>query len=347
MSFLGLKFSRSFQVIAILSVTLAQTIIFDFRFWVDIGLLTASHSGAILMLACQVALIGSNLVCNLGFLLHFAKGGCNNIGETIIFSYRFWVDIGLLAASRSKAILMLAYQVVLTGSNLVCHLVFRLHFAKGGCNGIDEHERKVDLMTYSDYKELPLELEKMFSVFTIGSLHRSASDLPQNLSPSPPPCRRYCWNRRSPMAEQLTDDQIAEFKEAFSLFDKDGDGCITTKELGTVMRSLGQNPTEAELQDMINEVDADGNGTIDFPEFLNLMARKMKDTDSEEELREAFRVFDKDQNGFISAAELRHVMTNLGEKLTDEEVDEMIREADVDGDGQINYDEFVKVMMAK
>ncbi|KAL0383364.1 UNVERIFIED_CONTAM: Calmodulin-1/11/16 [Sesamum calycinum] len=197
------------------------------------------------------------------------------------------------------------------------------------------------------------------------------------------------------MADQLTDDQISEFKEAFSLFDKDGvdgsyepssfpifdvfrsllwlkmlnlrwlfedlmsvhvqemiesvfeKGCITTKELGTVMRSLGQNPTEAELQDMINEVDADGNGTIDFPEFLNLMARKMKDTDSEEELKEAFRVFDKDQNGFISAAELRHVMTNLGEKLTDEEVDEMIREADVDGDGQINYEEFVKVMMAK
>jgi calmodulin len=169
------------------------------------------------------------------------------------------------------------------------------------------------------------------------------------------------------MAAELTDEQIAEFKEAFALFDKDGDGTITTKELGTVMRSLGQNPTEAELQDMINEVDADGNGTIDFPEFLNLMARKMKDTDSEEELKEAFKVFDKDGNGFISAAELRHVMTNLGEKLTDEEVspcasiicftlakalcytqvDEMIREADVDGDGQVNYDEFVKMMMAK
>ena len=69
-----------------------------------------------------------------------------------------------------------------------------------------------------------------------------------------------------------------------------------------------------------------------------MMARKMKDTDSEEEIREAFRVFDKDGNGFISAAELRHVMTNLGEKLTDEEVDEMIREADTDGDGQVNYD---------
>merc|ERR1711970_1216464 len=67
-----------------------------------------------------------------------------------------------------------------------------------------------------------------------------------------------------------------------------------------------------------------GNGTIDFPEFLSLMARKMKDTDTEEELIEAFKVFDRNGNGFISAAELRHVMTNLGEKLTDEEVDEMI-----------------------
>jgi hypothetical protein len=71
----------------------------------------------------------------------------------------------------------------------------------------------------------------------------------------------------------------------------------------------------------------------------------MKDTDSEEEILEAFKVFDKDGNGFISAAELRHVMTNLGEKLTDEEVDEMIREADIDGDGQINYEEFVKVTL--
>jgi len=66
----------------------------------------------------------------------------------------------------------------------------------------------------------------------------------------------------------------------------------------------------------------------------------MKDTDTESELIEAFKVFDRDGNGFISAAELRHVMTNLGEKLSDEEVDEMIREADIDGDGQINYEGF-------
>ena len=77
----------------------------------------------------------------------------------------------------------------------------------------------------------------------------------------------------------MTDEQIAEFKEAFSLFDRNGDGKITTTELGTVMRSLGLNPTQAELQSMINEVDVDGNGTVDFPEFLSLMAREMKDTD--------------------------------------------------------------------
>uniref|UniRef100_A0A8C2V4R1 EF-hand domain-containing protein n=1 Tax=Chinchilla lanigera TaxID=34839 RepID=A0A8C2V4R1_CHILA len=146
------------------------------------------------------------------------------------------------------------------------------------------------------------------------------------------------------MTDQLNEEQVAEFKEAFSLFAKDGDGTITTKELGTVMRSLGQNPAEAELQDAINEVDADDNGTIDFPEFLTMMARKMKDTDSKEEIREAFLVFDKEGNGYISVAELSQVMTNLGEKLTDEEADEMIREADTDGERQVNHEEFIQMM---
>jgi Ca2+-binding EF-hand superfamily protein len=95
----------------------------------------------------------------------------------------------------------------------------------------------------------------------------------------------------------------------------DGDGTITTHELGAVMRSIGQNPTDAELQDMINEVDADGNGTVDFPEFLTMMARKMHNIDPEQELREAFKVFDKDGNGFVSATELRQVMANLGRAL--------------------------------
>ncbi|VDI21062.1 calmodulin-alpha-like [Mytilus galloprovincialis] len=147
------------------------------------------------------------------------------------------------------------------------------------------------------------------------------------------------------MADQLTEEQIHEFKEAFSLFDTDGSGTITSKELGTAMRSLGMNPTEADLADMINEIDADGNGQVDFPEFLTLMAKKMKDGDAEEEIKEAFRLFDKEGNGFISGAELRHIMTAIGEKLTDLEVDDMLHEADLDGDGMINYQEFVALML--
>ena len=81
-----------------------------------------------------------------------------------------------------------------------------------------------------------------------------------------------------------------EFKDAFSLFDKDNSGTITTEELGDVMRSLGQNPSEEDLQKMIDDVDQDGDGTIDFPEFLTMLVRSMSDTDSHEEVMEAFRV---------------------------------------------------------
>lgn len=92
----------------------------------------------------------------------------------------------------------------------------------------------------------------------------------------------------------------------------DGDGTITAKELGIVMRSLGQNPTEAELQDMVNEVDKDGNGTIDFEEFLDMMSRNAVDENAEEEMRQAFLVFDKDGSGQISKSELKQVMRSLG-----------------------------------
>merc|ERR1712070_1144256 len=101
---------------------------------------------------------------------------------------------------------------------------------------------------------------------------------------------------------------------------------------------------QAELGDMVTEVD---NESIEFPEICTLLARKVKDADAEEEFKEAFRVFDKDGNGFTSAAELRHIMTTLGEKVTDAELDEMLGMAEIDGDGQINYEEYVKQMMAK
>ena len=149
----------------------------------------------------------------------------------------------------------------------------------------------------------------------------------------------------SNILENLTDEQIAEFKEAFQIFDKDGDGSITTKELGTVMRSLGQNPSDDEIRQMIIDVDEDKSETIDFKEFLGLMAKKMKENDSEDELIDAFKVFDRDDNGKISAHELRYVMLSSGEDLTEQVIQEMVLEADTDGDGFIDYEEFVRIMM--
>jgi len=146
------------------------------------------------------------------------------------------------------------------------------------------------------------------------------------------------------MADHYTEEQIAEFKEAFSLFDKDGDGTIDNEELGTVLRSLGNQPTDEDVEDMIREADKDGNGTIDFGEFIEMMPTQERDENAEEEMLEAFRVFDTDGNGSITADELRQIFNNLGEKLTDDEISDMIEEADTDGDGEINYQEFVTMM---
>ena len=114
----------------------------------------------------------------------------------------------------------------------------------------------------------------------------------------------------SKLIDDLTDQQIIEFREAFQAFDKDGNGSISTKELGTVMRSLGQNLSEAEIKQMIEIVDEDKSGTIDFKEFLNLMARNMKIVNKEEKLLDALNTLDQDGSGKISKYKLR-IISNI------------------------------------
>ncbi|XP_065064908.1 neo-calmodulin-like isoform X2 [Rhopilema esculentum] len=143
---------------------------------------------------------------------------------------------------------------------------------------------------------------------------------------------------------QLSDEQLKEFKEAFSLFDAKGNGSISEQDLGVVMRSLGQNPTEKEIETMIKEVDVDGNGEVDFSEFVQMMKTQMKNRDANRELMEAFQVFDCNRNGRISPTELKDTMKNLGQELTEEQLKLMILEADYNGDGVIDFEEFKKLV---
>lgn len=146
------------------------------------------------------------------------------------------------------------------------------------------------------------------------------------------------------MVDNLTREQVEEFKEAFSLFDEEGNGQLSNKLLITVLRALGNNPTEEEVDFMIKEVDEDGSGTIEFDEFLQMMANKMNSINYEKIIWEAFKVYDRDGNGLISGAELRYVLSTQGPMLTQEEIDDIISEADMDGDGHINYYEFMRLL---
>ncbi|XP_023330208.1 calmodulin isoform X6 [Eurytemora carolleeae] len=113
-------------------------------------------------------------------------------------------------------------------------------------------------------------------------------------------------------------DLVVQFQDAFAHFDRLNCGIIPTKLLGQVLRFVGENPSEAEIQDMMNEVDASSTGSFRFPSFLVMMARKYDDNSAEDEIREAFKVFDSDGNGFINRQELRYVMMNLGENMEEE-----------------------------
>jgi len=143
--------------------------------------------------------------------------------------------------------------------------------------------------------------------------------------------------------EFLTEEEIGDFQDAFSRY-TDHDGIINSHELGSVLRQIGLNPTDAELQDMVNDVDKDGTGSIDFPQFLSMMALKINDQNAEDEIREAFKVFDGDGNGYIDRQELAIMLRFMGENISEVEIRDIIEEADVDKDGLIDYSEFYNMM---
>ncbi len=140
--------------------------------------------------------------------------------------------------------------------------------------------------------------------------------------------------------QAMTEEEVQKLWEAFKVFDSDGSSTISAEELGQVMRSMGQSPSETELRDMIKEVDVDFSGSIDFEEFKALMVARSGDRKSR--LKLAFSVFDEDSSGKITTDELNRVMSQFG--LTEKELEEMIQEVDRDGDGSIDFDEFVKLV---
>ncbi|KAJ9254425.1 hypothetical protein DTO271D3_3859 [Paecilomyces variotii] len=151
------------------------------------------------------------------------------------------------------------------------------------------------------------------------------------------------------MGKQLTAEQVSQYQKAFALLDRDKDGNITVKDLSGVMRSFGQEYTLFELEEVIKQIGAGKKeGAIQFSEFARVMqSRDDEESDSDLNLREAFVIFDRDSNGYISASCLRQVMNSFGVQVTDSEVDEMLRRADHNGDGKIDYEDFCRLMRQK
>ncbi|XP_055331304.1 uncharacterized protein LOC129583507 isoform X3 [Paramacrobiotus metropolitanus] len=138
----------------------------------------------------------------------------------------------------------------------------------------------------------------------------------------------------------LSEKQIAEFRESFDHFDRNGDRYITIRELKEVVEKLGFRPTIEQLKIFMAEADADKNGKIDFGEFLGVMRSKMGEMLHMTELERAFKVFDYNDDGRISRAELRGVFKSLEQHFTEEQITEMIKVADKNADGYIDFDEF-------
>merc|ERR1711907_850906 len=175
-----------------------------------------------------------------------------------------------------------------------------------------------------------------------GSVHLKVATAPQ-AGPIPTDTG-YSMKRTKNKKGELSEEQRQEIREAFELFDTDGSGSIDAKELKVAMRALGFEPKKDEIQKMISDVDDSGDGEIDFDEFMVMMTAKMGEKDSRDDLIKAFRVFDSDETGGISFKNLSRVAKELGENMTDEELEEMIREVDRTGGGEITEDDFMRVM---
>jgi calmodulin len=147
--------------------------------------------------------------------------------------------------------------------------------------------------------------------------------------------------------DNLTEMEIALYKEAFQIFDKHSEGYISTKELGTILSSLGFNISDEDLNEIINIYDNDeNNNLIDFISFLEIISKKKDNIYKEEDLIDAFRIFDKEGNGKISSKELRYVIMSSGEDFNENYIKELINESSVDHDEFIDYHKFIKLLIS-
>ncbi|OWM87900.1 calmodulin-like protein 7 [Punica granatum] len=147
-------------------------------------------------------------------------------------------------------------------------------------------------------------------------------------------------------ARKATVMDPTELRRVFQMFDRNGDGSISKKELADSLENLGIFIPDKELEDMIRRIDANGDGCVDIEEFEALYRSIMDERDEEEDMKEAFNVFDQNGDGFITVDELRSVLASLGLKQgrTIEDCKRMIMKVDVDGDGRVNYKEFKQMM---
>ncbi|KAH0788747.1 centrin [Histomonas meleagridis] len=144
--------------------------------------------------------------------------------------------------------------------------------------------------------------------------------------------------------QELSEEQKQEIREAFDQFDSDGSGSIDAKELKVALRALGFDLSREEVREMIAKVAGKNSPSIDFSQFTEIVGEKILQRDPLDEILKTFELFDKDRNGKISLKDLKAATLELGENLTDEELREMIKEADRDLDGEVGKNEFIEVM---